>query len=54
MVKKKPNIYTVSKAKHSKGVTVGYRHAQRSIVTYSAVLCCSVLHGQICTNVIVH
>lgn len=37
-------------------VAVGHRHAQGSIAIYSAVLCCSVLHGQFCwnENVLVH
>lgn len=33
-----------------RGVTVQYRHAQASITTYSAVLCCFVLHGRFCSN----
>lgn len=56
MLDKEPIIDTVSKAGPSEGVTVELRHAQRSIVTHSAVLCCSVLHEQICSNenVLVH
>lgn len=38
---KEPIIHTVSKAEHSEGATADLRRVQTSIVTHSAVLCCS-------------
>lgn len=54
MLEKNPHLSTQFPKRNPsrgwQGVTVGYRHAQRSIATYSAVLCCSVLHGQFCSK----